>query len=182
MTVVRDLLEAPRSELRRRLAQGHPIDPDMLQGRAYRGVSLGLPHVVERLTWKTFQKTFFRDEQTGALRGWNVRLRQTGIEGPIEPKRRRGVPVTFGHYRVVDPADHQAPDGCDRGLLIHYGLGDNKRLDPIRWLRDPIVALSAEDSSLLLGYSYLQLGPTRVPTPSYFALLDPGPVEFVPDR
>ena len=61
---------------------GHPVDPAQLEGWVYRGTSLGLPSLVERLTWKTFQKAFWRDPATGRLLGWNVRLEQDGLDAP----------------------------------------------------------------------------------------------------
>ena len=51
-----------------------------------RGTSLGLPALVEKLTWKTFQKTFYRDPRTGRLLGWNVRLEQDGLDAPSRPR------------------------------------------------------------------------------------------------
>jgi Asp-tRNA(Asn)/Glu-tRNA(Gln) amidotransferase A subunit family amidase len=50
----------PRSELKVLLGRGHTIRASELAGAAYRGVSLGLPGLVERLTWTTFQKAFVR--------------------------------------------------------------------------------------------------------------------------
>ncbi len=74
MPTAHELRTASHRALRDAIVHGHPVDPRALEGWAYRGTSLGLPRVVERLTWKTFQKTFYRDPFSGALRGWNVRL------------------------------------------------------------------------------------------------------------
>lgn len=165
-----DLLSLDARALAALLAAGHPIDPHSLDDREYRGISLGLPHFVEALTWKTFKKVFHRDPTTQRLRGWNVRMKQRGIDGPFEPLMRGGAPVTFGHYEVVEATPDNVPAGCDRGLLIDYGRGDNRRLDPIRRLRDPVVALAAGSVDLLLGWSFVDLGFRRVSTPSYFCL------------
>lgn len=178
-----ELVHAPRAVLRERLAQGFPIDPAALDDSQYRGVSLGLPAFVERLTWKVFRKVFHRDPR-GHLRGWNVRLEQRGLDGPSVPKRRRGAPVTFGHYRVVNAADASLrcplPAGCDRGLLLDYGAGDNPRLDPTSLVRDPLVALRPDDPTLLLGWTFLEVGPRAIPTPSFFLLEREGPLDSGP--
>lgn len=165
-----EILAMPRAALMRLLRQGHPIDPAGLDDTEYRGVSLGLPALVERLTWKTFQKTFHRDPATGRLRGWNVRLEQRGLDASSVPLRKGGEPVTFGHYRVVplDPA--RAPRGLGAGLLIDYGLGGNARLDPVALMRDPLVAVHAGSVELLLGWSWIELGPLQLGTPSFFTL------------
>ncbi len=158
-----DLLNVPRKELARLLREGHPIDPQDLDDRQYKGTSLGLPAWVDALVWKTFVKTFHRDPDTGGLRGWNVRLEQDGLDAPTRPMMtRKGVPKTFGHFSVIE---YDGP-----GLLIKY------KANP---LRDPIVALNAGSADLLLGVSYLALG-FRVPTPSYFSLEADGPLQYVP--
>jgi hypothetical protein len=46
-------------------------------------------------------------------------------------------------------------------------------------MRDPIVALHEGSVDLLLGWSYLDLGFWRMPTPSYFLLEREGPLERV---
>ncbi len=170
------LLGMRKSDLLAAMQGGHPIDPAWLDDTEYRGTSLGLPEIVERLTWKTFKKVFHRDRATGHLRGWNVRLEQRGIDGPSVPMRRRGEMVTFGHYRVVPLQGRRTPAACGPGLLIDYGLGQNGRLDPVGLLRDPIVAVNAGDRDLLLGWSYLDLGAIQVGTPSFFALSYEGPL------
>jgi hypothetical protein len=172
-----DLLALSVRELRALLASGHPIPEGALDDREYRGTSLGLPHFVEALTWKTFKKVFHREPSTGRLVGWNMRMKQDGLVG-YEPMRRRGTPVTFGHYEVVDPEG--VPEGCDRGVLIDYGRGRNGRFDPIRRLRDPLVSLHQGSGDLLLGWSYVDLGIGHLPTPSFFCLERDVPLSFTP--
>lgn len=167
---VTDLLNLDRASLADLLRRGHPIDPRALDDTEYRGVSLGIPGIVESLTWKTFKKVFHRDAETGRLRGWNVRMEQHGLDGPWRPMMKRGQPLTFGHFVVVEPQAGEVPAGCDRGLLIDYGRGGNRRFDPVSRLRDPIVALEAGSAELLLGWSYLQIGARKVGTPSFFCL------------
>lgn len=156
-----DLLAASSSELRSLLRGGHPIDPSRLDDTTYRGISLGLPAWVERLSWKKFAKAFHRDPLTKQLRGWNIRIEQDGLERPWRGRMRRGTLWTFGHFAVVRDRDR---------LLLDYGAGGNRRTDPLRMLRDPLVALAADSVELLLGWSYLAIGPARIPTPSYFLL------------
>ena len=157
-----------RKDLAALLREGHAIDPDTLADTEYKGISLGLPSLLEKLSWKTFKKVFYRDPESGKLRGWNVRIDQRDGGYGYRPLMRDGEPFPFGHYQVVAPSS--VPPGVDRGLLIHYGLGQNKPLDPVARLRDPIVAVNAGSSELLLGWSYLDLGFTHVGTPSFFSL------------
>lgn len=166
-----DLLHAPRPELLRILREGHAIDPTKLDDYEYRGVSLGLPAFVERLTWKTFQKTFHRDPETGELRGWNVRLEQLGLDAESTPRRTKsGDPLTFGHYRAVALDAASRARGIHEGLLLDYGESGNPRMDASALVRDPIAAVNAGSVELLLGWTLIALGSGTLATPSFFAL------------
>jgi len=165
-----------RQQLAELMQRGHAIDPDAIADREFKGTSLGLPGIVEKLTWKKFKKVFCRDQKTGALRGWNVRLEQNGPDEPCVPQRSDGRPKTFGHYQVRPLSGYHPPLLVPRGLMLDYGLGGNKRHDPVGRLRDPIVALEEGNAELLLGWTYLDLGLRRVGTPSYFTLELDGPL------
>jgi hypothetical protein len=175
----RDLLDASNDELARVLAAGFAIDARALDDTQYRGVSLGLPSTIESLTWKTFRKVFHRDPVTRSLRGWNVRMKQNGIDGASEPLEKNGVPITFGHFEVLPAEGYAVPRGVERGLMLDYGLGNNHVLDPTGRLRDPVVALNEGDSTVLLGWTYVDIGGRAVGTPSYFTLEREGPLSYI---
>ena len=164
------LIDADKSTLRALLASGHPIDADALAGWQYRGTSLGMPGFVDRLAWKTFVKAFHRDPGAAQVRGWNVRIRQTGLLGQIEPLLRDGKPFVFGFFRVERPDGYVVPDGAARGLILDYNQAGNPPFDPVNRVRDPLVALEPGNADVLLGWTYLDLGIVRVPTPSFFLL------------
>lgn len=168
------LLGKKRRELRRALDAGHPIELRALDDTEYTGISLALPRLIEKLTWKTFTKTFHRDPKTGELRGWNVRMEQTGVGGPAVPRTKKGAPWTWGHYRVYGGA----PAPYDRALLIDYGVPSNDFVT--RRMRDPLVAVEPDDPSVLLGVSYLDFGWLRFITPTFFLLVRRGPLSYVP--
>jgi hypothetical protein len=165
----RDFVDLPRPELARILREGHPVDPGAIADFVYRGTSLGIPAWVERLAWKVFAKVFESDPETGHVRGWNLRIRQQGLDGPLEPLRKNGREITFGHFRVVSCEGYDMPVKT-RGVLLDYGLGGNGALDPTSRVRDPIVALTPGSADVLLGWTYLDLGFARIGTPSYFLL------------
>jgi hypothetical protein len=154
-------------ELARQLAAGFPLDEAALVG-SYRGVSLGLPRIVERLTWTTFRKSFHRGED-GRVRGHNVRLEQRGRTGPAIAQRRAGREITFGPFVVRAPDLDGGPFGCTTGVLLDYG-GANPAFSPLARLRDPLVAVNEGSTALLLGASYLAIGRRGVRTPSFFTL------------
>ncbi len=161
MRALAELRRATSGELARMLSGGHRFDAGELAGRVYAGVSLGLPAAVERLTWVKFAKAFVRDPATGRLCGWNQRVVQDGLERPWSPRERGGGLVTFGHFEVVSGR---------AGVVLDYRRGGSP-LRPLALLRDPLVSLSNGSAELLLGRSLVALGPWRIATPSFFALL-----------
>jgi hypothetical protein len=139
-----------------------------------------MPAFIDKLAWKTFKKVFHRDPQTGHLRGWNVRIQQTGLHGEYVPMQKKGEPFTWGHYRVVQAASRKMPKPAQQGLLIDYGLGGNYPLDlSVRFMRDPLVAIEKGSTDMLLGWSYLEFGPFVIPTPSFFLLVKDGPLRHM---
>lgn len=170
---------ASRQALRQRIAEGHQVDAAALEGWAYRGTVLGMPRLVERATWQTFQKTFYRQPDTGRLVGWNVRLHQDGLGAPSRPLTSNGVPVTTWPYEVVEPAGTPVPPGFDRGLLIDYGPFAGV-VDSMRVVKDPLVALEPGNADTLLGVSFISVGGRCVETPTYFLLEREHPITFVP--
>lgn len=124
----------------------------------WRGTSLGLPAVVDRVAWKVFRKSFRADGD--GVRGFNVRVEQR--PGPTVALRRGGRDVTFGPFQVATAAD--TPFGP--GLLLDYGA-THRRWHPLARVRDVLVALGPE---LLVGATWLELGPVRIRTPSFFTL------------
>jgi hypothetical protein len=170
--LAREFLQLDRGALRQRLRAGHPIDPHALDNSEYRGVSLGLPEAIVARTWLTFRKSFARTAQ-GTLRGWNVRMLQTGLDGERRAMTdARGNPKCFGHYLVRDVASYRAPLAPEGALLIDYGWTG---------MRDPLVALRPGDASALLGFTYVALGPLRIETPSFFLLEREGPLSYLAD-
>jgi hypothetical protein len=185
-----DLLRMKRAELADVMTAGHAIDPGDLAGYEYKGVSHGMPDFVEqKVLWKTFKKTFYADPSRGVLRGWNIRIEQTGIAGDYLPMLRRGAPITFGHY-VVQSAMELGDDGSgsrprrmprpwNQGLFLDYGKAGNSLFDPALPMRAPLVAVNAGSADLLLGWDYVQIGRLQIPTPAYWSLTRDRPLRDV---
>lgn len=98
-----------------------PLDLETIADTSYTGIDLSMPAVFHKLFWKTFRKTFHRDPRTGVLRGWNVKVEQTGWETPPAPKRdRKGRPITFGHYEVRSARGLRFPRGWQGEHYLDY--------------------------------------------------------------
>ena len=144
--------------------RGYRVEPASLADQDYRGVSLGLPKWVERLTWTKFRKAFRL--KGGTVKGWNIRLRQNGLTQSDEALS------TFGHFNVQ--AVHQTWLPASKGhrgrrydgLLLNYSV----ERGPMRFVRDPLVSLQPNTTEWLLGWTFLDFGVVRVATPSFFVL------------
>ena len=150
-----------RSALADRFAAGAVVDPKTIEGYRYRGVSLGLPTWIEKLTWKKFAKTFYRHPD-GQVRGVNLRMVQDGLHNPWRVQMKKGKPWSFGPFEL-------ATEEGSAHLEIHYGRG-SEGLSPLRRLRDPLRRLD-DKGDLLLGMSLVDVGfGKRLATPSWFLL------------
>lgn len=179
MITLDDLMQMNRHQLQAVMERGHPLDLDELAESQYLGVDLSLPPLMHKLLWKTFRKTF-HEHGAGGLRGWNVRMKQTGVDGPAIPLTdKRGQPITFGHYRVRSAEGIRFPKGWRGANYLDYGTAGNKRLDPARLGYTPLVAVNAGSMELLLGWEVFKVGKAFLPLPDYWALKRQGPLDEV---
>ncbi|MFO0757228.1 MAG: GMC family oxidoreductase [Byssovorax sp.] len=177
-----DLMSMKGPALHDILLRGHPLDPEILAGRQYLGVDLSLPGFARKLLWHTFRKTFTRDERTGEVRGWNVRMEQHGIDGARIPLRdRHGEPITFGHYVVRPTTGIHFPRGYRGAHYLDYGVAGNKLGDAARLGFTPLVAVNEGSQDLLLGWELMRIGPLFLPLPFYWALRYEGPLDRIID-
>jgi hypothetical protein len=161
-----------RQQLASQLAQGHSIERDKIEGWVYRGISLGLPRLIEAFAWVNFAKTF-----TNAHTGWNIRCEQLALDKPsVYQTDRKGHPKIFGPYSLTALDGAKCPIPCGPGLLIDYSIG-GRAAGTSSWPRDPLVAVFAGDTDYLLGWSYLEVGSTAIKTPSYFLLIRDRPLD-----
>jgi hypothetical protein len=149
---------------------------ESLAGFEWRGWNQ--PWFTRVLGFQKFMKGFFR---SGArVEGYNIPVRQNGLDGPWLPLPGPEAPRRFGFFTVtpVDPAsrDNRYP----AALLLNYGASlRNPRYAVERLLRDYLVQPDPEDPDVLLGKAYLALGPLRV-LGGFFVLERLGPTEWKP--
>ena len=172
-----DHVRMPNADRAAIVRAGAPLEPAALAGFAYRGVDLSLPPLLHRLLWQTFMKTFVADPHRGDVRGWNVRLEQTGLGGAVRPLRGRdGRARTFGHYRVRSATGVRFPGGWQGGHFLDYRSAGNPPWDPARYTTSPLVAVNTGDMGLLLGWEVFRFGPLAVPLADFWALERLGPL------
>jgi len=174
-----DLLKMSHQERKQVMMAAHPFDADALDKTMYRGIDLSLPKIMNMILWKTFRKTFIRDDKTGEIRGWNVRMEQTGWEGPGAPKKKKGKQISFGHYRVRSAKGIKWPGGWAGEQYLDYGIAGNHWYDPGAPGFCPLVAVNQGRNDLLLGWEIVKFGPLWVPLRDFWALKLEGPLDVV---
>jgi hypothetical protein len=173
-----DLLSMSNDALFEIIERGAPLDLEALVDTTYTGIDLSMPELFHRLMWKTFRKTFHRDPVSGALRGWNVKVEQTGWEVPPVPKHdRRERPITFGHYEVREAAGKRFPGGWQGGHYLDYRVAGNRFADfPARAGYCPLVSVNPGSSELLLGWEVFKVGGLLIPLRDFWVLRREGPL------
>jgi hypothetical protein len=109
------------------------------------------------------------------VRGYNCPAVQDALDAAWQPLPSARAPKRFGFYTVA-PVDPTAKDNRYlNAVLLDYGKGGNRALDPTRGLRDYLVQVDAANPDLYLGKAYYALGPLRVAS-NFFILerLRPG--------
>jgi hypothetical protein len=174
-----DLLTMGNRQVAEVFFRGSPIAPGSLDNTQYLGIDLSLPPFMNKILWKTFRKTFYRDPKTGVLRGWNVRMEQTGWEKPGTPMMKNGKPVTFGHYHLLPAKGKKFPKNWQGADYLDYAVAGNPVYDPARYTYSPLVAVNAGSSALLLGWEVFRVAGMPLAIPDFWALKREGAIENV---
>lgn len=175
-----DLVRMKPDEVKAVFLNGHPLEADEVADCQYLGVDLCLPAWVNKILWKTFRKTFYRDPKTGIIRGWNVRLKQTGWSGPTTPlTKSNGKEISFGHYQLLSAEGKKFPGSWKGSHYLDYGSAGNHPWDPAAYTYCPIVAVNPGSSDLLLGWEVFKIGPWFIPLSDYWALKKEGPLTTI---
>lgn len=159
---------------------GHPVNKEELINKKYLGIDLSLPPLMNKILWKTFRKTFYREPETGIIRGWNVRLEQTGWEQQtIAMKNKKGEQIAFGHYHLLHAKGKKFPKGWQGADYLDYGVAGNAPYDLARLGYCPLVAVNEGSSELLLGWEVFKIGNIFIPLNDYWLLKMDGDLDII---
>jgi len=160
----RALARSPDRELEALLRRGRAPADAALAGREWRGYNT--PFFASLLGIRKFVKGFFAGPE--GLEGYNIPVRQNGLDGEWLHKPSAEAPHRFGFYRVGLVAAGARDALYPGAALLDYGASArNAFWRPERVLRDYLVE-DPEGSGCLIGKAYLALGP-RVPS-NFFIL------------
>jgi hypothetical protein len=178
-----DLLLMNNKELKNVFLNGYSFNINELENTQYRGVDLSLPKLANKILWKEFRKTFYRDPESGVLRGWNVRMEQIGWDNPgVAMRMKSGKELTFGHYHALEGDNPLFPKEWQVKNYLDYGIADNTFFDLARFTLAPLVAVNEGSSELLLGREVVKIGGFLIPLPDFWALRLEGTIGEIADR
>ncbi len=175
--LVRGLRALDQPALHRRFRAGVAVSVRSLADTRFRGVALGLPHIVERATWVLFAKDIVTAAD-GSLCGWNTRLVQptpctpeTLAHAPLQARRAGG-----GRSPFFGPFFVGAKDGT--ATVDYRAAAQPLATALLGWAFDPLVQIDTDDQGqpVLLGVSRLSIAGWPLTTPTWFALFHEGPV------
>ena len=172
------LLHMSGDELFAIVQRGTPLDLDAMADTTYTGIDLSMPAWFHKLMWKSFRKTFHRDPVSGRIRGWNVKVEQTGWDAPPSAKvNGQGKPLTFGHYEVRPATGLTFPHRWQGGHYLDYRVAGNRALDfPANCGYCPLVAVNPGSSELLLGWEIFNVAGMQIPLRDFWLLKREGPL------
>lgn len=155
----RGLIATPPRGLEEIFRSSKSPDLERLPGRVFRGCNP--PWHARLLGIQKFMKGFLRGEN--GIEGYNLPVRQDGLDAPWSAKPSDESPRRFGYYlaRPVDPnaRDSKYPDSA----LLDYGASPRNPWYAVeKVLRDYVVQPDPANPDVLLGKAYLAFGPARV--------------------
>ena len=151
-----ELTQKSNAELEALMQAGKAPALEALAGHEYRGWNV--PFFTRILGIQKFIKGFFQGP--GGVEGYNIPVRQNGLDDAWTHLPSAQAPKRFGYYLVgpvsAEAVDHRYPNA----LLLDYGASPrNAWYHGERVLRDYLVEPCQCDPELLLGKAYLALGP-----------------------
>lgn len=160
----KELAVSSNSVLEEIFRAGKQPSPEQFAGYEFRGFNT--PFFARLLGIQQFIKGMFRNSK-GKIEGYNISVRQTGLDGQWEYKSSE--PKRFGFYDVypvrAGDRDNYYPDAT----LLDYGSNPRNGLfDP--WvLRDYMVQPYAGNPDIFIGKAYIRVGPVCIPS-NFFIL------------
>lgn len=175
-----ELLKMNKQHVAEVFNNGFPIYTSELNCVQYLGVDLGMPEWFHQLVWKTFRKTFYKEPNTGIIRGWNVRLEQTGYNFPTQAKiNSKGEEISFGHYHLLSATEKKFPNKWKGADYLDYGVAGNSFFDFSSLGYCPIVAVNEGSTDLLLGWEVFKVGKLFFPLNDYWVLKKEGELKNI---
>lgn len=163
------LTQMTPKELDRLLAEGTAPPLSSLEGWEFRGYNV-LPLYAKLYMSATqnvrFIKCFFAspDVESAELKGYNLLVKNGGVDEPWATRPNEEKPGRIGHYVVHEKRVH----GSDARIAEHpnavfldYNIPPNN-LFTGRTLEDYLVQPDPDDPDLLVGKAYLSVWPLRV--------------------
>lgn len=168
----RDLCTASKAQLEERLAGAKGPRLEALSGDEFRGFNVLAPH--ERLVMAIlgnlrFIKCFFpAADGSGQLVGYNLKVKNGGLDEPWSTVPNEEKPARLGHYKVYATRNRPGENLYPNAVFLDYAQPENNLFSGST-IDDYLVQPDPENPDLLLGKALTHLG---VLTPATYFVLE----------
>lgn len=174
-----EIYHSSNKKLEEYMQKGTAPTLEELVGSEFDG--LNTPWYTALLGIKKFRKGFYNGPPRSSgpepfIQGYNMPVKQNGLEGEWIPKPSPEKPKHFGFFRVYLVNPKEGDNEYPNSLLLNYKLGGNPFYAAEKLLRDYLVKPLPDNSDIFLGKAYLALG-VRIYV-SYFVLRRAGEVTY----
>jgi hypothetical protein len=172
----RDLCTSSKAELEKLMAVARGPALELLSGWEFRGFNVLAPHekaVMWVLGNVRFIKCFFPAPNAAPgssepLRGYNLKVRNGGLDEPWATRPNEEKPSRMGNYRVYPTRNRPGKNRYPNAVFLDYAQPENGLFSG-RTIDDYLVQPDPQNPDLLLGKAFTHLG---VMTPATFFVLE----------
>jgi len=132
--------------------QGATPDIKKLLGYEFRGFNT--PAFAKLIGIQKFKKGFYSKD--GKPFGYNIPVRQNGLDGPWICKPNDDNPKRFGFYSLNPPGTSPLSSKEPQALLLNYADGKNGIFEGAM-LRDYVVQPYRDNADLYIGKAYIEV-------------------------
>ena len=168
----RDLCTSTKAQLETYMAGAKGPSLESISGWAFRGWNVLAPH--ERLVMVILQNTrFFKcffpaKDGSGQLVGYNLKVKNGGLDDPWTCRPSDEQPASQGHYKVYPTRNRPGKNRYPNAVFLDYAQPENN-LFTGSTIDDYLVQPDPENPDLLMGKAYTHLG---ILTPATFFILE----------
>ena len=163
-----ELTQRSNRELEEIFRKGIMPAAESLVDHEWRGFNT--PAFARLLGIQKFIKGFFRVSANDPVEGYNIPVKQNGLDSPWQHKPSADAPKRFGFYHVYPVRPEDRENHYPEALLLNYGISPrNPAYRVERLLRDYLIQPDPDNPDILLGKAYLAVGGLRIPS-NFFVL------------
>lgn len=167
----KDLCTSSKAQLEQYMKDAKGPSLESISGYEFRGFNVLAPHeklVMTILGNVRFIKCFFPAKDGGAMQGYNLKVKNGGLDDPWSTVPNEQSPARLGVYRVYATRNREGKNLYPNAVFLDYAQPENGLFSGST-IDDYVVQPDPANPDLLLGKAYTRLG---IMTPATFFVLE----------